>query len=149
MINQTTIEPTQKRRIRRGDIYFADLNPVVGSEQGGLRPCLVIQNEAGNRHSPTVIVAALTCRTSKAPLPTHVFVSEGSGLCRQSVVLTEQIRTIDRFRLRECVGKLDSKQMSVVDRALAVSVGLKSPRLYIALLGFYIHSIFVSHLAAL
>lgn len=112
--------------ILRGDIYYADLSPVVGSEQGGVRPVLIIQNDAGNRFSPTVIVAAITSRASVKPkLPTHHFLRATDGLEKESIVLLEQIRTIDKRRLKEYVGTLDVSDMYKVDTALAVSVGLK------------------------
>ncbi|MDR1002833.1 MAG: type II toxin-antitoxin system PemK/MazF family toxin [Oscillospiraceae bacterium] len=112
-------------KIKRGDIYFAALSPVVGSEQGGTRPVVVLQNELGNRHSPTVIVAAITSKTDlKAKLPTHYRITGESGLERDSIILLEQLRTIDKTRLREKVGKLESAEMRSVDKALAVSVGL-------------------------
>ena len=112
--------------VRRGDIFFADLSPVVGSEQGGMRPVLIIQNDAGNRHSPTVIAAAITSRTGKADLPTHISVSARSGgLSRDSVILLEQIRTIDKTRLRERMGRLDEPDMERVNSAISVSFGLK------------------------
>ena len=111
--------------IRRGDIYYADLSPVVGSEQGGVRPVLIIQNDTGNRHSPTVIAAAITSRTGKARLPTHIELDAlGCGLRRDSVVLCEQIRTLDKSRLRERMGALDEKTMHRVNGAIAVSFGL-------------------------
>lgn len=111
--------------VRRGDIYYADLSPVVGSEQGGTRPVLIVQNDVGNRHSPTVIAAAITSRQDKARLPTHIRVNtEGSGLSRDSVVLLEQIRTIDKRRLREQLGRLDEPSMTRVDQALHISFGL-------------------------
>ncbi len=111
--------------VKRGDIYYADLSPVVGSEQGGMRPVLIVQNDTGNRHSPTVIAAAITSQTGKARLPTHIEISAQSfGLSRDSVILLEQIRTIDKSRLRERMGKLDEKAMSQVDNAIAVSFGL-------------------------
>ncbi len=111
--------------VKRGDIYFADLSPVVGSEQGGMRPVLIVQNDTGNRHSPTVIAAAITSQTGKARLPTHIeLTARNFGLSRNSVVLLEQIRTIDKQRLRERMGKLDEVQMQRVDTALAVSFGL-------------------------
>ena len=111
--------------VKRGDIYYADLSPVVGSEQGGMRPVLIVQNDTGNRHSPTVIAAAITSQTGKARLPTHIEISAQSyGLSRDSVILLEQIRTIDKSRLRERMGKLDDKAMSQVDNAIAVSFGL-------------------------
>ena len=111
--------------VKRGDIYFADLSPVVGSEQGGMRPVLIVQNDTGNRHSPTVIAAAITSQQGKARLPTHIELSASScGLTRDSVILLEQIRTIDKSRLRERMGKLDSATMSKVDNAISVSFGL-------------------------
>ncbi len=111
--------------VKRGDIYYADLSPVVGSEQGGMRPVLIVQNDTGNRHSPTVIAAAITSQTGKARLPTHIEISAQSyGLSRDSVILLEQIRTLDKSRLRERMGKLDDKAMSLVDNAIAVSFGL-------------------------
>ena len=123
--------------IRRGDIYYADLSPVVGSEQGGLRPVLIIQNDVGNRFSPTVIAAAITSRTGKAKLPTHIEVSgssgaisgalprrENRGLERDSVILLEQIRTLDKTRLREKMGRLDESTMKKVDAAIGISFGL-------------------------
>lgn len=111
--------------VRRGDIYFADLSPVVGSEQGGLRPVLIVQNDVGNRHSPTVIAAAITSRTSKTRLPTHIDVrSDVSGLNRDSVVLLEQIRTIDKSRLRERMGHIDAASMNEINDAIQISFGL-------------------------
>ena len=111
--------------VHRGDIYYADLSPLVGSEQGGLRPVLIVQNDTGNRHSPTVIAAAITSQTGKARLPTHIELSGGgSGLNRDSIVLLEQIRTLDKSRLRERMGKLDAPTMDRVNGAIAVSFGL-------------------------
>ena len=116
-------------QIRRGDIFYADLSPVVGSEQGGLRPVLIIQNDVGNRYSPTVIAAAITSQTGKARLPTHIeLAARQYGLPKDSVVLLEQIRTIDKKRLREHMGRLDEKQMTLVDEAIAVSFGLHDER---------------------
>ncbi len=112
--------------VKRGDIYYADLSPVVGSEQGGMRPVLIVQNDTGNRHSPTVIAAAITSQTGKARLPTHISIEARSyGLAKDSVVLLEQIRTIDKRRLREKMGKLDERAMTRVNNALAVSIGLQ------------------------
>jgi mRNA interferase MazF len=112
-------------QVRKGDIYFADLSPVVGSEQGGVRPVLVVQNDVGNRFSPTIIVAAVTSQTNKAKLPTHVQISaEGNGLNRDSVVLLEQLRTIDKKRLREHIGTVGTNVIGVVDEALSVSLGI-------------------------
>lgn len=110
--------------VKRGEVYFADLSPVVGSEQGGMRPVLIIQNNVGNHYSPTVIVAAITAKIQKAKMPTHVEVSaENHGLERDSVVLLEQIRTIDKQRLKDKVTQLDYQLMQKVDEALEVSVG--------------------------
>ena len=112
--------------VKRGDIYFADLSPVVGSEQGGVRPVLIVQNDVGNRHSPTVIAAAITSQINKARLPTHIELTASSfGLTKDSVILLEQIRTIDKRRLLEKMGKLDEGVMNRVDSALAVSFGLE------------------------
>jgi len=112
--------------VKRGDIYYADLSPVVGSEQGGVRPVLIIQNDTGNRYSPTVIAAAITSQTGKAKLPTHIDlpVDHSCGLSRDSVVLLEQIRTLDKRRLREHMGRVDETMMKQVDTAIAVSFGL-------------------------
>ncbi|MFT3951258.1 MAG: type II toxin-antitoxin system PemK/MazF family toxin [Oscillospiraceae bacterium] len=111
--------------IHRGEIYYADLSPVVGSEQGGMRPVLIVQNDVGNKHSPTVIAAAITSQKEKAKLPTHIEVSGGScGLAKDSVVLLEQIRTIDKKRLKERMGELDTSAMTKVNSALSVSFGL-------------------------
>ena len=111
--------------VKRGDIYYADLSPVVGSEQGGMRPVLIVQNDTGNKHSPTVIAAAITSQTNKAKLPTHIELSARScGLTRDSVSLREQIRTIDKSRLRERMGKIDDATMTQVDNAISVSFGL-------------------------
>jgi mRNA interferase MazF len=111
--------------VRRGDVFMADLDPVVGSEQGGVRPVLVIQNDVGNRHSPTVIVAAITSRLDKTPLPTHVRLGGAdSGLHRASVVLLEQIRTVDKRRLGQRLAHLAGPVMRRVDQALRVSLGL-------------------------
>ena len=111
--------------VRRGDIYYADLSPVVGSEQGGIRPVLIVQNDVGNRFSPTVIAAAITSQKDKARLPTHIQLqSTGSGLARDSIVLLEQIRTLDKRHLKEHMGRLDDQSMSRVDQALEISFGL-------------------------
>lgn len=117
--------------IKRGDIYYADLSPVVGSEQGGLRPVLIVQNDVGNRYSPTVIAAAITSRLSKTKLPTHIDVyADKVGLAKDSVILLEQIRTIDKQRLKEKMGHLDDDIMSEVNEAITVSFGLDSPYQY-------------------
>lgn len=111
--------------VKRGDIYYADLSPVIGSEQGGVRPILVIQNNVGNKYSPTIIVAAITSQINKAKLPTHVEITGNDfGLPKDSVLLMEQIRTIDKKRLREKIGKFDEDMMKKVDLALKTSVGL-------------------------
>ena len=111
--------------VRRGDIYYADLSPVVGSEQGGVRPVLIVQNDTGNRHSPTVIAAAITSQLGKAKLPTHIaLAAQGSGLPKDSVILLEQIRTLDKRRLKDRMGELDEPSMTRVDHALQVSFGL-------------------------
>ena len=116
--------------VKRGDIFFADLSPVVGSEQGGVRPVLIIQNDVGNKYSPTVIAAAITSRMGKSRLPTHIeLFSSGrarGGLSRDSIVLLEQIRTIDKQRLGERMGHLDEEAMARVDGAISVSFGLGS-----------------------
>ena len=112
-------------QMKRGDIYYADLSPGVGSEQGGIRPVLIIQNDIGNKHSPTVICAAITSRMNKAKLPTHVEISSRDyGVVKDSVVLLEQIRTIDKQRLKEYVCRVDNKLMKKVDEALLISLML-------------------------
>lgn len=111
--------------VKRGDIFYADLSPTVGSEQGGIRPVIVIQNDLGNKYSPTVIVAAITSKIIKAKLPTHVEISaEAYGLNRDSVVLLEQIRTIDKKRLREKIGHMTDEDMKKIQEALKISLGL-------------------------
>ena len=111
--------------IKRGDIYYADLSPVVGSEQGGVRPVLIVQNDVGNKFSPTVIAAAITSQQAKAKLPTHIQLnSESSGLAKDSVVLLEQIRTIDKRRLKEKMGSLDDNSMEKINEAISISFGL-------------------------
>ena len=111
--------------IRRGDIYYAELSPVIGSEQGGVRPVLVIQNDVGNRHSPTVIVAAITSKMNKAKLPTHIELSaQKFDIVKNSVILLEQIRTIDKQRLREYVCHIDSRMMGKVNEAIRISLEL-------------------------
>jgi len=112
-------------QIKRGDIYYADLSPVVGSEQGGVRPVLVIQNDVGNKYSPTTIVSAITSQINKAKLPTHVEISAADyGLNKDSVVLLEQVRTIDKKRFREKIGHFDDDMMDKVDEAIKISFGL-------------------------
>jgi len=113
------------KNIKRGDVFFADLSPVVGSEQGGQRPVIIIQNNIGNRYSPTVIISAITAKIAKAKLPTHVEVKKDDvGLIKDSVILLEQIRTIDKKRLIQKLGTLDKKTMERVDEALLISLGL-------------------------
>jgi mRNA interferase MazF len=117
--------------VKRGEIYYADLSPVVGSEQGGIRPVLIVQNDTGNRYSPTVIAAAITSQTGKARLPTHIDlpVNEECGLSKNSVVLLEQVRTLDKRRLRERMGRVDDRMMERIDTAIAVSFGLHHDQL--------------------
>ena len=111
--------------VKRGDIFYADLSPVVGSEQGGIRPVLIVQNDVGNKFSPTVIAAAITSQRYKTDLPTHIKVNaDGSGLARDSIVLLEQVRTLDKRRLKERMGNLEARDMQRVDRALSVSLGI-------------------------
>lgn len=113
--------------VHRGEVFYADLSPVVGSEQGGIRPVLIVQNDVGNRHSPTVIAAAITSRQDKNRLPTHIGIrADRCGLSRDSVVLLEQIRTLDKHRLRERAGQVMPEDMARVDQALGVSIGLSS-----------------------
>lgn len=112
-------------KIKRGDLFYADLSPVVGSEQGGVRPVVIIQNDIGNKYSPTVIIAAITSQVNKAKLPTHVKIEASIfGLPKNSVVLLEQIRTIDKKRLRDKIGQFDEDILSEIDRALRISVGV-------------------------
>lgn len=112
--------------IKRGDIFYADLSPVIGSEQGGMRPVLIVQNDTGNRFSPTVIAAAITSQSTKTKLPTHIKVTAAcGGLAKDSIVLLEQIRTLDKRRLKERMGKLSTNMMTQVDKALSVSFGLE------------------------
>ena len=111
--------------VKRGEIYYADLSPVVGSEQGGVRPVLIVQNDVGNKHSPTVIAAAITSQRDKSKLPTHIELNASRyGLAKDSIVLLEQIRTIDKQRLRERMGELDQPSMNKVNNALSISFGL-------------------------
>ena len=111
--------------VKRGEIYYADLSPVVGSEQGGVRPVLIVQNDVGNRYSPTVIAAAITIQKEKSKLPTHIEInSQVCGLSRDSVVLLEQIRTLDKKRLKEKMGRLDDGSMGQINQALSISFGL-------------------------
>ena len=118
------------QNVKRGDIYYADLSPVVGSEQGGLRPVLIVQNDVGNRYSPTVIAAAITSRLGKTRMPTHIDIhAERVGLAKDSVILLEQIRTLDKRRLRERMGRVEGELMEKIDAAIAVSFGLGSAQL--------------------
>ena len=113
------------RTIKRGDVFYAELNPVVGSEQGGTRPVLIISNDIGNSHSPTVIIAAITGRTqTKAKLPTHTEVKDVEGLDRDSIILLEQIRTIDKQRIKNHMGTMPDNIMARVDKALAISLAM-------------------------
>ena len=113
--------------IKRGEVYYADLSPVVGSEQGGIRPVLIIQHDIGNKYSPTVIVSAITSQLTKAKLPTHIELKKGQfGLPKDSVILLEQIRTLDKRRLKDKVGTLDDKIMRYVDRAMLISLGFNT-----------------------
>ena len=124
-----TYHNPQAPAVRRGDIFYADLSPVVGSEQGGLRPVLIIQNDVGNRYSPTVIAAAITSRMGKTRLPTHIDIyASHAGLAKDSVILLEQVRTLDKRRLRERMGHLDESLMEQVNVAIAVSFGLPGER---------------------
>ena len=124
-VDANSVRSVKTVNVHRGDIYYADLSPVVGSEQGGVRPVLIVQNDTGNRHSPTVIAAAITSQTGKAKLPTHISLAARQfGLPKDSVVLLEQIRTLDKKRLREHMGRVDGPMMHRVDEAIAVSFGL-------------------------
>ena len=127
MLDNITILGVKKMVIKRGDMFYADLSPVVGSEKGGVRPVLIIQNDLGNKYSPTVIAAAITSQTGKNKLPTHIEIdSESCGLKNNSVVLTEQIRTIDKSRLKEKIGHIDDEQIiHQLNNALGVSFGLE------------------------
>ena len=113
--------------VRRGDIFYANLSPVVGSEQGGLRPVLIVQNDVGNKYSPTVIAAAITSRQQKANIPTHIAIgADSTGLSKDSVVLLEQVRTIDKRRLKEKMGSVDEAAMSRVNEAISISFGINN-----------------------
>ena len=114
------------KHVKRGEIYYADLNPVVGSEQDGFRPCLVVQNDIGNTHSPTVIIVPLTTTIKKTHLPTHVVISQTCGLEADSLVLAEQIRTLDKTRLGDFVGQVGVREQVLIDKALAISIGLEA-----------------------
>ena len=116
-----------RKAIRRGDLFYADLNPVVGSEQGGIRPVLVIQNDVGNHFSPTVVAADITSRKAKNSLPTHILLENVPGLAPTSLLLLEQLRTIDRKRLRGYIGRISKEKMLEVDAALAISIGIGYP----------------------
>ena len=116
-----------RKAIRRGDLFYADLNPVVGSEQGGIRPVLVIQNDVGNHFSPTVVAAAITSRKAKNSLPTHILLENVPGLAPTSLLLLEQLRTIDRKRLRGYIGRISKEKMLGVDAALTISIGIGYP----------------------
>lgn len=113
--------------VKRGDIFYADLSPVIGSEQGGVRPVLIVQNDVGNKYSPTVIVAAITSQINKAKMPTHIEINATEyGLNKDSVILLEQIRTIDKKRLREKTGHVDSELMKLINEAISISFGLNN-----------------------
>lgn len=116
-----------QKAIRRGDLFYADLNPVVGSEQGGIRPVLIIQNNVGNHFSPTIVAAAITSRKAKNSLPTHILLENVPGLAPTSLLLLEQLRTIDRKRLRGYIGRISKEKMLEVDAALAISIGIGYP----------------------
>ena len=117
----------EHKEVKRGEVFYADLSPVVGSEQGGVRPVLIVQNDVGNRHSPTVIAAAITSKQDKTNLPTHIGIKAGTGgLARDSVVLLEQVRTLDKRRLRERAGQIDPDVQRRVDEALEISFGLET-----------------------
>ena len=129
-VDANSVRSVKTVNVHRGDIYYADLSPVVGSEQGGVRPVLIVQNDVGNRFSPTVIAAAITSQTNKAKLPTHIALSAPDhGLPRDSVVLLEQVRTLDKRRLRERMGRVDGELMERIDAAIAVSFGLGNTQL--------------------
>ena len=117
-----------RKAIRRGDLFYADLDPVVGSEQGGIRPVLVIQNDVGNHFSPTVVAAAITSRKAKNSLPTHILLENVPGLAPTSLLLLEQLRTIDRKRLRGYIGRISKEKMLEVDAALAIGIGYPNER---------------------
>ena len=112
--------------VKRGELYYADLSPVVGSEQGGVRPVLIVQNDVGNKFSPTIIAAAITSQLSKARLPTHIELDTSCGLAKESVILAEQLRTLDKARLKEKIGTIDPSAMAKVNNALLVSLGFFS-----------------------
>ena len=114
--------------VKRGELYYADLSPVVGSEQGGVRPVLVVQNDTGNKYSPTVIAAAVTSKINKAKLPTHIELPQAYGLQKDSVILLEQIRTIDKVRLQQKVACLDAVTMSRINQAMEISMGIAPER---------------------
>ena len=114
--------------VRRGDMFYANLNPIIGSEQGDIRPVLVVQNTLGNKHSPTVVIVPITCKLSKKPLPTHVIIPKASGLDNDSMALVEQIRTIDRSRMAAFIGHIDCNVQAEIDTALSVCVGIDDCR---------------------
>ena len=123
-INWEAFDTTEKIMIKRGELYYADLSPVIGSEQGGVRPILIVQNDTGNKYSPTIIAAAVTSQLGKAKLPTHIELSANEfGLMKDSVILLEQIRTLDKKRLKEKIGELSTSKMQKVNTALLISLG--------------------------
>ena len=117
-----------KKEIKRGQIWYADLSPVKGSEQGGTRPVLVVQNDVGNQYSPTTIVAVITSRETKAKLPTHIWLSVADGLSTNSMVMLEQVRTVDKSRLKAYLGEVQKGEQKLIDEALEISLGLRKPR---------------------
>lgn len=117
-----------KRTIKRGDIYYAELNPVIGSEQGGTRPVLIISNDIGNKYSPTVIIAAITSKQTKSKLPTHFYLSDVEGLPADSMILLEQLRTLDKRRLGERLAQLDEPNMEALNKPLLISIGISPER---------------------
>jgi len=114
--------------VKKGDLFFADLNPVVGSEQGGVRPIVIIQNDKGNKYSPTTVVATITSRQTKKPLPTHVEIKVGNGITKKSIVMLEQIRTIDKARLLEHIGTLEQEDVKRIDEALVISLSINKEK---------------------
>ena len=114
--------------VKKGDLFFADLNPVVGSEQGGVRPIVIIQNDKGNKYSPTTVVATITSRQTKKPLPTHVEIKVGNGITKKSIVMLEQIRTIDKTRLLEHIGTLEQEDVKRIDEALVISLSINKEK---------------------
>lgn len=128
-VDANSVRSVKTVNVHRGDIYYADLSPVVGSEQGGVRPVLIVQNDVGNKYSPTIIAAAVTSKINKAKLPTHIELPKSAyGLVKDSVILLEQIRTLDKRRLKERIGELNENTMSKVDKAILISLGFNPPQ---------------------